>query len=77
MARLTNSCRVTIGLPGVFTGGVVRRSGRCLNFTFKVQEERQTFTARWCDNYGVVPWEGRDVRATIKRRQGRSNVGSR
>lgn len=77
MARLTSNCRVTIQLPGVFTGGVVRRSGSCLSFTFKVQDERQTFTARWCDSYGVVPWEGRDVQATIKRRQGRSNTGSR
>jgi hypothetical protein len=77
MARLTSNCRVTIGLPGVFTGGVVRKSGGCLTFPFKVQDERQTFTARWCGSVGTVPWEGRDVQATIKRRQDRSNTGSR
>jgi hypothetical protein len=71
-ARLTNDCRVTIGLPGVFTGGPLRRNGRCLAFSFRVQDERQTFTARWCGSYGVVPWQGRDVRATIVKRPGRS-----
>lgn len=68
-ARLTTDCRVTIGLPGVFTGGRVTRAGSCLQFSFRVEGERQTFTARWCDSYGVVPWQGRNVRATIVPRQ--------
>lgn len=71
-ARLTNDCRVTISLPGVFTGGPVRRVGSCLQFSFRVEGERQTFTARWCNDRGVVPWQGRDVQATVVRRQGRS-----
>jgi hypothetical protein len=70
MARLTNDCRVTIGLPGVFTGAPVRQAGNCLAFSFRVQDVRQTFNARWCESYGVVPWEGRDVRATIVPRHG-------
>jgi hypothetical protein len=77
MARVTNDCRVTIGLPGVFTGGPLRRAARCLEFSFRVQDVRQTFTARWCDNYGVVPWEGRDVRATIVMRQSPLNLETR
>jgi len=68
-ARLTNDCRVTIGLPGVYTGGPLRRAGRCLTFTFRVQDQRQTFTARWCRSTGVVPWQGRNVRARVVRRQ--------
>ena len=70
-ARLTNDCRVTIGLPGVFTGGPVKRAGSCLVFSFKVEDVRQTFTARWCKDYGVVPWQGRDVRAQIVARHSR------
>jgi hypothetical protein len=67
-ARLTHDCRVSIGMPGVFTGGPLRRAGRCLEFSFRVEGERRTFTARWCGNYGVVPWQGRNIRATIVRR---------
>lgn len=77
MARLTPDCRVSIGLPGVFSGTAVKRAGRCLAFSFRVQDERQTFTARWCDDYGVVPWQGRDVQARIVRRKGRSNTSTR
>lgn len=77
MARVTNDCRVTISLPGVFTGAALKRAGRCLAFTFRVQDVRQTFTARWCDSYGVVPWEGREVRASIVRRDGRLNTGNK
>jgi hypothetical protein len=76
-ARLTNDCRVTIALPGVFTGAPVRRAGNCLQFSFRVEGERQTFTARWCDSYGMVPWEGRDVRAEIVGRPGRPDPISR
>lgn len=77
IARVTNNCRVTIGLPGVFTGGELERAGRCLTFSFRVQDVRQTFTARWCDSYGVVPWQGREIRATIVRREGRLNTGNK
>ncbi|MFW6076182.1 MAG: hypothetical protein ACOC71_00385 [Hyphomicrobiales bacterium] len=70
-ARLTNDCRVTIALPGVFTGGPVRRAGDCLQFSFRVEGERQAFTARWCDSYAVVPWQGRNIRAEVVRRRGR------
>jgi len=73
-ARLTNDCRITIGLPGVFTGGPVKQAGPCLAFSFKVEDVRQTFSARWCKDYGVVPWEGRDVRAQIVPRHGRMNT---
>ena len=77
MARLTNDCRVDIALPGVFTGTPLRRDGSCLKFSFKIQDVRQAFTARWCGGYGVVPWQGRNVRATIVRRQGPMNSQSR
>lgn len=76
-ARLTNDCRVTIGLPGVFTGGPLRRNGRCLAFSFRVQDQRETFTAQWCRGYGVVPWQGRNVRASVARRQGGSGSETR
>lgn len=76
-AWLTPDCRVTIPLPGVFTGGPLRRDGRCLAFSFKLQNVRQSFTARWCGSYGVVPWQGRNVRASIVMRQERSNGGRR
>lgn len=72
-ARLTNDCRVTIGLPGVFTGGPVARAGRCLLFSFRVQDVRQTLTARWCNDQVMVPWEGRAVRAQVIPRHGRMN----
>lgn len=76
-ARVTPDCRVSIALPGVYTGGALKRSGSCLTFSFKVQDVRQTFTARWCDGYGVVPWQGRNVRAKVVRRQDRPNTGTR
>jgi len=77
VARLTNDCRVAISLPGIFTGGALKRDGRCLAFNFKVEGERATFRARWCGSYGVVPWQGRKVRATIVRHRGRSNTGNK
>lgn len=64
-AQLSTSCRVRINVPGVFTGGPVRKSGDCVEFSFKVQGDRRTFTARWCNTYVVIPYEGRDVRATV------------
>jgi hypothetical protein len=76
-ARLTNDCRVTISLPGVFTGGPLRRHGPCLAFSFRVEGERRPFSAQWCGSYGVVPWQGRNVRATIVRRPDRTIIQSR
>ncbi len=66
-ARLTHDCRVYFQVPGVFSGGPVRRSGRCLKFRFKVNGETKIFSARWCNTYGVVPWKGRNVRAAVTR----------
>lgn len=66
-ARLTSDCRVSVQIPGVFTGGRVKRSGKCLRFALKVQGERKVFFAKWCNTYGLVPWKGRNIRAKIKR----------
>jgi hypothetical protein len=68
-ARLTNDCKIVLRIPGVFTGGDLVRAGQCLKFSFKVQGERRVFTARWCNTYGIVPWRGRNIRATVKRKQ--------
>ena len=66
-AHLTPACRVTINLPGVFTGGPVKAKDGCLQFSFKVQKQPETFTALWCGGYAIVPWKGRDMRATVFR----------
>ena len=66
-ARLTNDCRVFFRVPGVFSGGPVRRSGKCLRFNFKVEGQRSVFSARWCNTYGIVPWQGRNIRARVTR----------
>jgi hypothetical protein len=66
-AKLTNDCRVILQIPGVFSGGGVSRSGGCLLFRFKVEGETSVFTARWCDSYGLVPWQGRTIRASVSR----------
>ncbi|MEO9873605.1 MAG: hypothetical protein ABJ361_14610 [Anderseniella sp.] len=66
-ARLTHDCRVYFQVPGVFSGGPVRRSGPCLKFRFKVNGETKIFSARWCNTYGVVPWQGQNVRAAVTR----------
>ncbi len=66
-AKLTNDCRVILQIPGVFSGGSVRRSGGCLLFSFKVEGETRVFTARWCNTYGIVPWQGRNIRASVTR----------
>ena len=65
---LTNDCRMVIPLPGVFTGGRLARAGHCLKFNFKVQGQRQVFTARWCDGYGVIPWGDRTIRIAVNRK---------
>ena len=35
-AELTRDCRINLKIPGVFTCGPVKRSGKCLRFTFKI-----------------------------------------
>lgn len=64
-AKLTRDCRVFFQVPGVFSGGPVRRSGNCLRFSFKVEGERQTYSAQWCDSYGIVPWQGQNIKAEV------------
>ncbi len=66
-ARLTHDCRVYFQVPGVFSGGPVRRSGRCLKFRFKVEGKTRIYSATWCNTYGVVPWQGRRIRAKVTR----------
>ncbi len=66
-ARLTSDCRVSLQIPGVFTGGRVKKSGRCLRFALKIEGQRKVFFAKWCNSYGLVPWKGRNIRAEIKR----------
>lgn len=66
--RLTSDCRVVLSLPGVFGGGPLSRSGSCVRFGFKVQGERATYSARWCGSYGIVPWQGREIRASVRLR---------
>lgn len=70
-AHLTPNCRVVLNLPGVFTGGPIQRAGQCLKFTFKVQGQKQVFAAQWCNTYGIVPWQGRNIRATVARKVSR------
>lgn len=65
-ARLTADCRVSLQIPGVFTGGRVKKSGKCLRFALKVEGQRKVFFAKWCNTYGLVPWKGRNIRADIK-----------
>ena len=65
-ARLTTDCRVSLQIPGVFTGGRVKKSGKCLRFALKVEGERKVFFAKWCNTYGLVPWKGRNIRAQIR-----------
>jgi hypothetical protein len=70
-AALTRDCRVDLKIPGVYTGGRVRKAGNCLRFTFKIDEEKRLFRGRWCDGFAVVNWKGKDVRAEVKKvRQG-------
>ncbi|MGB5212418.1 MAG: hypothetical protein WBN88_02070 [Anderseniella sp.] len=51
-ARLTSDCRVSLQIPGVFTGGRVKKSGKCLRFALKVEGQRKVFFAKWCNTYG-------------------------
>jgi hypothetical protein len=66
-ARLTNDCRISLQIPGVFSGSRLKRSGKCLRFALKIEGERKVFFAKWCNTYGLVPWKGRTIRASIKR----------
>ncbi len=65
-ARLTRDCRVIIRLPGVFSGSKVRKAGKCLRFSFKIEGIKKAFSAKWCKTVGYLPWKGRNVRAKIR-----------
>ena len=65
-AELTRDCRIDLKIPGVYTGGPVKRAGSCLRFTFKIDKEKKLFKGRWCDGFAVVDWKGKDVRADVK-----------
>ncbi|MEE4238532.1 MAG: hypothetical protein V2I51_17560 [Anderseniella sp.] len=64
-AFLSKDCRITLQVPGVFTGGKVTRRGDCLEFAFKVEGEKGAFKAQWCEDYGLVPWRGETIRAAV------------
>jgi hypothetical protein len=63
---LGKDCRIIVQVPGVFTGGAVRKHGKCLAFSFKVEGEKGVFQAKWCDDYSLVPWQGKTIRATVE-----------
>ncbi len=65
-ARLTRNCRVTIQIPGIYSGAKVTRSGKCLRFRFKVEGVKKVFSARWCNKVGYIPWKGKRIRARVK-----------
>lgn len=65
-AELTRDCRIDLKIPGVYTGGRVKKSGDCLRFTFKIDKEKELYKGTWCDGYAVVDWKGKDIRATVK-----------
>ena len=64
-AFLSKDCRITLQVPGVFTGGKVTAKGECLEFAFKVEGESGAFRAKWCNDYGLVPWQGKTIRAAV------------
>jgi hypothetical protein len=64
-ARLTRDCRVTIQIPGIYSGAKVTRVGKCLRFRFKVEGVRKTFSAKWCNTVGYIPWKGKRIRARV------------
>jgi len=64
-AFLSKDCRITLQVPGVFTGGKVTAKGECLEFAFKVEGEKGFFRAKWCNDYGLVPWQGKTIRAAV------------
>ena len=76
-ARLTQDCRVTIRVPGVFSNTKVRKAGNCLRFGFKVDGEKKAFTAKWCNKIGYIPWNGKNIRTKVKlvKRAGHASGG--
>jgi len=64
-AFLGKDCHITLQVPGVFTGGNVSKSGSCLEFSFKIEGETSVFRAKWCDDYGLIPWQGKTIRAEV------------
>ena len=64
-AFLGKDCRINLQVPGVFTGGKVSKSGSCLEFSFKVEGEASVFKAKWCDDYGLIPWKDKTIRAQV------------
>lgn len=66
-AFLGKDCRITLQVPGVFTGGKVSKNGQCLKFSFKIEGETKVFRAKWCNNYGLIPWQNKTIRAEVTR----------
>jgi len=64
-AFLGKDCRIRLQVPGVFTGGKVSKSGKCLEFSFKIEGKAEVFRAKWCNDYGLVPWQDKTIRAEI------------
>lgn len=64
-AFLSKDCRITLQVPGVFTGGKVKKRGECVEFAFKIEGNTKAFQARWCDDYGLVPWQGKTLRTAV------------
>ena len=63
--RLSNSCRVHFQVPGVFSGGPLQVAGQCVHFSFKVRNAPEPLQAKWCDEFGVVPWNGQDIKVKV------------
>lgn len=66
-AELTRDCRIQLKIPGVYTGGPVRKDGKCVRFTFKVDKEKGLFKGRWCNDVATVDWKGKNVQARIRK----------
>ena len=64
-AFLGKDCKIILQVPGVFTGGKVKKNGKCLEFSFKVEGDKQVFRAKWCDDYGLIPWKDKVIRAKV------------
>ena len=60
-ALLSPACRVFFRIPGVYSGGQVQEAGSCLKFGFKVDGAPRAFTAQWCDDHAVLPWQGKEI----------------
>ena len=66
-AFLGKDCRITLQVPGVFTGGKVKKRGKCLEFSFKVEDDKKVYRAKWCNDYGLIPWKDKTLRAQVER----------